>query len=93
MLPPARVQHWLASYGSSALCGVQSKKEADFFWQLRPNLFSSQVGPFLAEGPTEETTSCCTISWKHLGNLSLPRDVDTNNELGAVSMLFSVIYF
>lgn len=27
----------------------------------------------LAKGPTEETTSCCTISWKHLGDLNLPR--------------------
>lgn len=38
-----------------------------------------------------ETTSCCTISWKHVGEFNLSREVDMNNECQTFWLLFSMI--
>lgn len=91
---PANVQHWLASYlafCTSSLCGVQGKQEADSFSQIMHNMALLRWSLYSGEAGKVETTSCCMNSWKHLGEFTLSRAVDMNNECQTFWLLFSMI--
>lgn len=94
---PANLQHGLASYLAfcpSSLCGVQGKQEADSFSHIQHKILTAALLRWsLYSGGSDkvETTSCCMISWKHLGEFNLSRGVDMNNECQTFRLLFSMI--